>query len=86
MGSPPHEFKMIEALIGAGIILGLNILLATFAYGRMTEKVKQMGNDVTHISEDISTMRAELKSEIKNIYVRINDIDQRLSRLEGRLS
>ena len=77
---------MIEALIGASVILCLNILLATFAYGRMAERVKQMGNDLSHISEDISTMRAELKSEIKNIYARINDIDQRLSRLEGKIS
>lgn len=77
---------MIEALIGAGIILGLNILLAAFAYGRMTEKVKQMGNDTSHISEDVSAMRAELRSEVKNIYIRINDIDQRLSRLEGKIS
>ena len=77
---------MIEALIGASIILGLNILLAAFAYGRMTEKVKQMGNDMSHISEDISAIRAELRSEVKNIYIRVNDIDQRLSRLEGKIS
>ena len=77
---------MIEALIGASIILSLNILLVAFAYGRMTERVKQMGNDLSHISEDISTMRVELKSEIKNIHARINDIDQRLSRLEGKIS
>ena len=77
---------MIEALIGASVILGLNILLVAFAYGRMTERVKQMSNDLSHISEDTSAMRAELRSEIKNIHARVNDIDQRLSRLEGKIS
>jgi len=76
---------MNEALVGAGIILVLNILLATFAYGRMTERVKRMSNDMTHISKDVSAMRGELNIEVKIIYSRINDIDQRLSRLEGRI-
>ena len=56
-------FTVIPILIGV-----------TYTYGRLTQKVSSMCNDISHVRENI-----------KSIYDRLNDIDRRLSKLEGKV-
>ncbi len=76
---------MLEALIAVISLTLLNIALAIYNYGRLVSRVEALGNHLTHLDEEMSKMRVEITAEIKNIYTRINDIDRRLSRLEGKV-
>ena len=67
---------MTEALIGVGVVLFLNIVSFAFIYGKLTNKVSDLCEIVNN----------HLRTEIKDIKEKVDDIDNRLSRLEGFLN
>jgi len=67
---------MTEALIGVAVVLFLNILTFAFAFGRLTQKVNSLCDIVNN----------HLRGDIKGIHKRLDNIDERLSRLEGYLN
>ena len=66
---------MTEALIGVGVVLLLNIIAFSIAYGRLIQKVVNLCDVVNN----------HLRTDIYGIYTRIDDIDSRLSHIEGYL-
>ena len=64
---------MTEALIGVGCVLFLQLLAFTYGYGKLSQKVKGVCNDISHIWK-----------EMENIKKSLIDIAQKLARLEGR--
>lgn len=74
---------MVEVIISlTGFLLIQLILFSITGFWSIGQKVTKLANDISHVQKSI----VEMKGEMQNVYSRINDIDQRLSRLEGKTS
>jgi len=65
---------MVEALIGVGCVLFLQLLAFTYGYGKLNQKVKGICNDTSHIWKEIEDVRESLV-----------DIAKKLAHLEGKV-
>lgn len=79
--------ELIAAVVGATVGVaagGLGGMLRKDSEASMA--VVRLTSSVEHIAQEITLLRAEIKNDRSELYPRINNIEQRLSVIEGKLS
>lgn len=81
---------MLESVIAAA--LGAGIGIAAGGLGGMMRKdseasmaVVRLTTAVEHIAGEVSLLRTEIKEDARELYPRLNNIEQRLSAVEARV-
>ena len=80
---------MIEiwaAVIGAGVAIGASGIGSFMKRDdEASRAVIRLTAAVEHIAGEVSLLRGEIKEDRQELYPRLNGIEQRLAKLEGRL-
>ena len=78
--------EVAAALIGAVVAVGAS---GIGSFMRRDDEagraVVRLTTAVEHIAGEVSLLRAEIKEDRQELYPRLNNIEQRLAKLEGRL-
>lgn len=81
---------MVEALVAAALGAGMGI--AAGGLGGMVRKdseaslsVVRLTAAVEHIAGEVSLLRAEIREDARELYPRLNSIEQRLSAVESKV-
>lgn len=74
------------AIIGAGVAIGASGVGSFMRRDDEASKaVVRLTAAVEHIAGEVSLLRAEIKEDAKELYPRLNGIEQRLAKLEARM-
>lgn len=72
--------------MGAGLAIGASGIGSFIKRDdEASRAVIRLAAAVEHISAEVSLLRTEIKEDRQELYPRLNGIEQRLAKLEGRL-
>ena len=74
------------AIVGAGVAIGASGIGSFIKRDdEAARAVIRLTAAVEHIAGEVSLLRGEIKEDRQELYPRLNAIEQRLAKLEGRL-
>lgn len=74
------------AIVGAGVAIGASGIGSFMKRDdEASRAVIRLTAAVEHIAGEVSLLRGEIKEDRQELYPRLNAIEQRLAKLEGRL-
>jgi len=74
------------AIVGAGVAIGAGGIGSFMKRDdEASRAVIRLTAAVEHIAGEVSLLRGEIKEDRQELYPRLNAIEQRLAKLEGRL-
>ena len=78
--------EIAAALVGAAVAIGASGIGSFIRRDDEASKaVVRLTAAVEHIAGEVSLLRTEIKDDRQELYPRLNAIEQRLAKLEGRL-